>query len=303
MLHVSVHGSPRRKLSISLKHCAASAGIVSELHSTSSFKEAGDDCSAGVLCKAIRCAPPSAEDVLSASCLKRYSFQMLCSLSQTPTPDNCGTRLQDHRFAPLCTHTDPAIDRDAAFIYCGSVYLTLTISSHRLKSVTKTLRTARPQFIHLVKHWKSKRFLWYCALVGFCIGFAASMRVTAVIWYGILAVFLGSWWVINGVRSRREKQIRSSLVKQVTAAMAVGLVSLLAMIAFWPYIFISPFAHLYRSVIIMSRYPWNGTVLLSNGLLLTPHMAPRYSSPAWTRAKTLRPHPAANPASCAHDHS
>jgi hypothetical protein len=47
--------------------------------------------------------------------------------------------------------------------------------------------------ILLVKHWKSRRFLWYCALVGFCIGFAASIRVTAVIWYGILAVFLGSW--------------------------------------------------------------------------------------------------------------
>ena len=74
-------------------------------------------------------------------------------------------------------------------LHCGNVYLALSISSHRLKSVTKTLRTARSQFIHLVKHWKSKRFLWYCALVGFCIGFAASIRVTAVIWYGILAVF------------------------------------------------------------------------------------------------------------------
>src|SRR2546429_3496609 len=73
---------------------------------------------------------------------------MLCSLFQTPALDNCGTRLQDHRFAPLCTHADPAIDRDAAFIHCGSVYLALSISSHRLKSVTKTLRTARSQFIH-----------------------------------------------------------------------------------------------------------------------------------------------------------
>ena len=33
-----------------------------------SLQEAGDDCSAGVLCKAICCAPPSAEDVLPASC-------------------------------------------------------------------------------------------------------------------------------------------------------------------------------------------------------------------------------------------
>ncbi|HEX6483976.1 MAG TPA: hypothetical protein VF043_34445 [Ktedonobacteraceae bacterium] len=134
--------------------------------------------------------------------------------------------------------------------------------------------------ILLVKHWKSRRFLWYCVLVGFCIGFAASIRVTAVIWYGILAVFFGSWWVINGVRCRREKQIRSLLIKQVMAAMAVGLVSLLTMIAFWPYIFISPFAHLYRSVIIMSRFPWNGNVLF-NGVIYPAMNLPRIYAPAW----------------------
>src|SRR5437588_10307389 len=47
-----------------------------------------------------------------------YSFQMLYSLFQTPALDNCGTRLQDHRFAPLRRHADPAFDRDAAFIVC-----------------------------------------------------------------------------------------------------------------------------------------------------------------------------------------
>src|SRR5260370_8619779 len=122
--------------------------------------------------------------------------------------------------------------------------------------------------ILLVKHWNSRRFLWYCALVGFCIGFAASIRVTAVIWYGILAVFLGSWWVINGARCRREKQIRSLLIKQVRAAMAVGLVSLLTMIAFWPSIFISPFAHLYLSPLILSPFPSNTTALFT--VLLYP---------------------------------
>lgn len=297
---------------------------------------------------------------------------MLCSLSQTPALDNCGTRLQDHRFAPLCTHADPAIDRDAAFIHCGSVYLALSISSHRLKSVTKTLRTARSQFIHLVKHWKSKRFLWYCALVGFCIGFAASIRVTAVIWYGILAVFLGSWWVINGVRSRRENTNTSISVLSSAAfldlrtstRLTIGhhvvrlvhngwrsiinstqhntihqckalpilnnsLCSICQVIStlihssltfMWHrrgrMVLAPPIASstlkavkMFRSVSskpkISERLCRNllNRRCLSNRLFLTPHMAPRYSSPAWTRAKTLRPHPALNLASCAHDHS
>src|SRR5205085_2109019 len=79
-----------------------------------------------------------------------YSFQMLYSLFQTPALDNCGTRLQDHRFAPLCTHADPAIDRDAAFIV---LWQRLSSSQHIISPSQKCYENVTNGKISIHSFW------------------------------------------------------------------------------------------------------------------------------------------------------
>lgn len=133
----------------------------------------------------------------------------------------------------------------------------------------------------LVKHWKTGRtYYWYCLLVGFCIGFAASIRVTAVIWYPLLLLIVGGWWLVNGREIWHQKQILSTFTRQAIAGTVIGLTSLLTMMALWPYIFLNPFSHLYDSIIVMSRYPWNGTVLF-NGVAYLATQLPYSYIPTW----------------------
>lgn len=133
----------------------------------------------------------------------------------------------------------------------------------------------------LVKHWKTGRTYYrYCMLVGFCIGFAASIRVTAVIWYLLLLLIAVGWWFINGMRIWHQEQIRAMLTRQTITALVTGLTSLLTMMALWPYIFLNPIVHLYDSISVMSRYPWNGTVLF-NGVTYPAAQLPYSYVPTW----------------------
>ncbi len=133
----------------------------------------------------------------------------------------------------------------------------------------------------LIKQWdQSQRFIRNSILVGFCIGLAAAIRVSAVSWYLILPLLLIAWWVLQGKRVWQGKRVRVELVKQGIAASVIGTTSLLTMMALWPYIFLNPFVNLYHSIKILSQYPWNGPVLY-DGVVYGAMQLPRTYTPKW----------------------
>ncbi len=132
----------------------------------------------------------------------------------------------------------------------------------------------------LVKRWDSKKYFWYAMLVGFLIGLAASIRVTAIIWYAMLALMLVGWWIMYGLRIWHQGLVVLMLRKQIPACVGIGLVSLLTMMALWPYIALSPIAHLWESIQVLSHYPWNGTVLFGGTTYPAAHI-PRWYAPVW----------------------
>ncbi len=132
----------------------------------------------------------------------------------------------------------------------------------------------------LVKHWDSKRYGWYYLLTGVLIGVATSIRVTAVIWYGILGLMLLGWWNLHALKMRYEGNGKAMMRKSFYAILDIFIVSLLAMMALWPYIALKPIPHLIESIQVMSKYPWNGTVLF-NGIVYQANQIPRWYAPEW----------------------
>lgn len=121
----------------------------------------------------------------------------------------------------------------------------------------------------LMRHWQSKHCIWYCALVGVCFGFAASIRVVAVMWIPTLLLLVGGSWITSGVS-----------IRHMWAALMIGATAMLSMILCWPYIALNPFAHLYESIMVMSRYPWPGSVLF-DGHMYKATNSPYDYVPMW----------------------
>jgi len=114
----------------------------------------------------------------------------------------------------------------------------------------------------LIRQWNDqKKYIKNSILVGFFIGVSAAIRVNAVIWYPILALVLGAWWIFNVKYISREKKFFAAFLQQGLAVGMIGVVSLLTMIALWPYVFLNPFVNLYTAIKVMSHYPLNGPVL------------------------------------------
>ena len=133
----------------------------------------------------------------------------------------------------------------------------------------------------LVKQWgREKRYVRNSILVGFFIGLAASIRVTAVIWYAVFVLIAIAWWLLRGRGAQRENRIRAELIKQGISAAAIGLISWLTIIALWPYVFLNPVVNLYQSIKIISQYPWDGDVLY-NGIVYHATQLPRTYVPEW----------------------
>lgn len=133
----------------------------------------------------------------------------------------------------------------------------------------------------LLKQWgQEKRYLRNSLLVGFFIGLAASIRVTAVIWYAIFVLVVLGWWFLRGREVRREHRVRAELSKQGISALVIGLSSWLTMIILWPYVFLNPVVNLLRSIKVLSKYPWDGSVLY-NGALVAATKLPRTYSLEW----------------------
>lgn len=132
----------------------------------------------------------------------------------------------------------------------------------------------------LVKRWDSKKYFRYMIIAGVLIGIAASIRVTAVIWYGILVLMLLVWWNLYALKMRYEGKFSLMICKSGYASIGLFVASLLAMMVLWPYIAIGPIPHLIESIQVMSKYPWNGTVLFA-GRTYAANDIPRWYAPWW----------------------
>ena len=133
----------------------------------------------------------------------------------------------------------------------------------------------------LVRQWGTNwRYIINCILVGFFIGLAAAVRVSAIIWYPILALLPVGWWLRYGRRAFGEKKWAWNLWKQVSAAAIIAAVSFLTMIALWPYIALNPLHNLYDAIVVMRNYPYAGLVPFAGQLYSSDHL-PRLYAPTW----------------------
>lgn len=124
--------------------------------------------------------------------------------------------------------------------------------------------------LRLARRWERGHRVADGAVLGLCLGVAASIRVTAIIWYGVLAL-AAAWWVW-----RR----RGGWVRVGTCALAACGVSYLTMLALWPYVFLNPISGIPESVQAMSGYDWNGVIMFSGDPVRGLHLPWNYA-PEW----------------------
>ena len=129
----------------------------------------------------------------------------------------------------------------------------------------------------LIKQWRQKKHLFRnSALLGVWIGVAASIRVTAVIWFLILGLVALGWWLQQGRQVFQKKLVRPELLRQGVATAIIGGVFWLTMIALWPYVFLNPVGNLLYSIKVLSQYPWDGLVLYNGMITLAPQLPRTY---------------------------
>ena len=114
----------------------------------------------------------------------------------------------------------------------------------------------------LMKYWGNrKKTLRNSLLVGFFLALAVAIRVNGILWYAILALLLAGWWLFHFRRVKREKQLFQTIEQHVNACVTIAITSFLGIMLMWPYVFIDPFIDLYRSMKVIAKYPWNGSIL------------------------------------------
>src|SRR6266566_818682 len=132
-----------------------------------------------------------------------------------------------------------------------------------------------------VRQWEMKRkYLINSVLVGFLIGLADAVRIVALFWYVILGLLVVGWWIHYGQRLVKEKQVMANLRKQVVAAVIIAVVSLITIIALWPYVALNPVRNLFDAYMTMRNYPWSEAVPFA-GRIYHAYNLPRYYSPGW----------------------
>lgn len=135
--------------------------------------------------------------------------------------------------------------------------------------------------LRLIKDWQYRyRFIPTSLLLAFLIGLAASIRVNAILWYPILAAMLGCWWLFHVGQVWRERKLMPTLLKSALATALIAGGSLLAMMAFWPYVSLNPLRNLYVSIKVMQKYPWDHTILFAGHVYRAMHL-PWYYAPVW----------------------
>ncbi|MEV4416683.1 hypothetical protein [Catellatospora sp. NPDC049609] len=115
--------------------------------------------------------------------------------------------------------------------------------------------------------------------IGAAIGFAASIRVNALLWFGLLALVSAGYWVRHG-RRLRGRELRSEIGNQITAALAIGTTAYLVMSLLWPYLLTNPVEGLFASVESMAKYDWDNEILFGGEMVRSTQL-PWYYAPWW----------------------
>lgn len=132
----------------------------------------------------------------------------------------------------------------------------------------------------LLRYWPTRRQRLEAALLlGGALGVATAIRVTAISWFAVLLLLLVGWWLTHWATARRDGQMRAEVGKQALVALVTCATWLLATMALWPYVFLNP-AHLIESAQLLSRYPWQGSVLFDGVVYPATHLPGSYA-PTW----------------------
>lgn len=130
----------------------------------------------------------------------------------------------------------------------------------------------------LIKQWgKGNRYARNSFLVASFLAVAIALRANAVTWYAILALVAAGWWMLNSRRTSKDKKLAWAIKQQVIAAGIISSGSLLGASLMWPYIFLNPFTNLYNALVVLAKYPWNGSVLYQGQLQLAVDLPRSYA--------------------------
>ena len=135
--------------------------------------------------------------------------------------------------------------------------------------------------LFFMRQWDTKRkYLLLSVLLGFVLGFADAVRIVAIFWYGILGLLCLGWWFYNWRSTVKEQRVLAQLGKQVLAGAIIGSISLITLIALWPYIALDPVHNILNAIRVMSKYPWAFSVPFA-GHVYHAYNLPRYYTPGW----------------------
>jgi hypothetical protein len=114
-------------------------------------------------------------------------------------------------------------------------------------------------------------------LVAFFLGLAIAIRVNAVVWYAILGLLLVGWWLLNWQLARTEGKFTRIVRQPIIVGGVIGIGSLLCAIALWPYAFLNPIANFSNAIVVIAKYPWNGSVLYQGKMQLAVDLPRSYA--------------------------
>jgi hypothetical protein len=136
--------------------------------------------------------------------------------------------------------------------------------------------------LRLMRRWTDRApKLWIdYVLVGLALGAAMSVRVNAVLWYGIIGL-IGFVWLLRRMRATPDRGLwKRDLKRVVLAGLVIGVVSYAAMLAFWPYIFLNPVSGLPDAYSSLSQYQWKHSILFE-GQMVRAMELPRDYALVW----------------------
>ncbi|MDI1466033.1 glycosyltransferase family 39 protein [Catellatospora sp. KI3] len=136
--------------------------------------------------------------------------------------------------------------------------------------------------LRLMRRWSQpdrKHEVLELAAIGAAIGFAASIRVTSLLWFGLLGLLALGYWVRNW-RRLRGPALRAELSNQFSAAIVIAPTAYLVMSLLWPYLLTNPGDGLKASISSMSKYDWNHDIMFAGSWVRSTDL-PWDFAPRW----------------------
>lgn len=130
----------------------------------------------------------------------------------------------------------------------------------------------------LIKQWgEEKKDTRNSLRVAFFLGIAIALRVNAVVWYAILGLWLVGWWLLHWPDTREAGKFTRVLRQQAISGGIIGIASFLWTLLLWPYVFLNPFVNFYNAVVVIAKYPWDGSVLYQGTMQLAVDLPRSYA--------------------------